>query len=563
MKISSKKKLFGLLALMLTGIFVLAACGGGGGTAATPTPGTPGQETTAPTPGPPADVDLENIEPAFRRFADEPITLDWLVVQGWIADVNESLVAQRIFEETGIRLNLIDPGGMEAEVINTMVAAGTLPDIISISNVNLLWPELIEAGLVLPLNELANRYDPYFWNVAQPDTVMWYTMDDGNIFRYPNYSITFADVEQGFAQVNPVFMVAEDIYEALGRPDMTYPEGFLQALRDARDMFPERNGFPLIPLGVQAFGVNGNQSLDLQLMDFLAVPRADGQGNMLDRHLDEEWQNWLRVIRQVVEEGMFDVDAMVDTSVQINERIAQGRYFALMSAWTALQHAQDSLLVHHPEMALIPTHGPRNSNGAAPRLDAGHLNGWVGTAITSNVRDAERAMSLITYMLMPETQVMLAYGPEGIGFNWIDGEAVPTDWAMDLLENNAAYFQQHVGGMQQYFMLRHMPTQARFFDPVPQVALRPFRDFALPMGVNVSPYVVSLAEAPDIALINQNVNLAWGETLPQLLLASSDEEFDRMFAEWIERRYNIGFGQVLEEQTRQHRLNLQRLGIDY
>jgi putative aldouronate transport system substrate-binding protein len=172
-------------------------------------------------------------------------------------------------------------------------------------------------------------------------------------------------------------MVNEYVYEALGRPDMTRPDTFLQALRDARDMFPEINGFPTIPLGVQAFGVNGNVSLDGQLMGFLDVPWSDGQGNRIDRQLNEEWQGWLRVIRQAVEEGLFDVDAMVDTSVQINERIASGRYFALMYAWTALQHAQDSLLAHSPQYALIPTNGPRNSAGDPPRHDGGNLNGWV------------------------------------------------------------------------------------------------------------------------------------------------------------------------------------------
>ena len=49
------------------------------------------------------------------------------------------------------------------------------------------------------------------------------------------------------------FLVRKDMYEALGKPDMTTPEGFLGALRAAKAKFGTVNGQPLIPVGFQEF----------------------------------------------------------------------------------------------------------------------------------------------------------------------------------------------------------------------------------------------------------------------------------------------------------------------
>ena len=73
-------------------------------------------------------------------------------------------------EEDGVNVNFIVPAGNEVEKMNTMIASGTLPDFITLG-----WYEdavkMIEGDLVLPLNELADQYDPYFYKVTDPAKV--------------------------------------------------------------------------------------------------------------------------------------------------------------------------------------------------------------------------------------------------------------------------------------------------------------------------------------------------------------------------------------------------------
>ena len=74
----------------------------------------------------------------------------------------------------------------------------------------------------------------------------------------------------------------KDIYEAIGSPDMTTPEGFSAAVKKAVEMFPEVDGKPLIPIGAHVFTNQGNVSFDNYLMDFLAVP-WEKDGKLYDR----------------------------------------------------------------------------------------------------------------------------------------------------------------------------------------------------------------------------------------------------------------------------------------
>ncbi len=47
-------------------------------------------------------------------------------------------------------------------------------------------------------------------------------------YGYPNYSNTKADYESGNIPVNDNFVIREDVYNALGKPDVSTPEKFLK-----------------------------------------------------------------------------------------------------------------------------------------------------------------------------------------------------------------------------------------------------------------------------------------------------------------------------------------------
>ena len=85
-------------------------------------------------------------------------------------------------------------------------------------------------------------------------------MEDGNIYGYPCSATTLQDYEEKKESMasNQTFVVRKDIYEAIGSPDMSTQEGFLEAVEKAVEMFPEVNGEKLIPVGAHVFDNEGN-----------------------------------------------------------------------------------------------------------------------------------------------------------------------------------------------------------------------------------------------------------------------------------------------------------------
>lgn len=165
-----------------------------------------------------ADVMEEGTLEGWRLHADEPITLDWYINYSWFSTPwGGNLVSDTITEETGVDVNFMVPSGNEAEKMNALIAADSLPDIITLGWWEPAVNELIEKDMVYALNELGSEYDMYFYEVTDPDVVEWFTRDDGNIYCYPNSSFTPKDLEENEnISANQNFLVRKDIYEAIG-----------------------------------------------------------------------------------------------------------------------------------------------------------------------------------------------------------------------------------------------------------------------------------------------------------------------------------------------------------
>ena len=91
--------------------------------------------------------------PAWQRYVDEPITLDWYINYSWFATPwGENLVSQTITEETGVSVNFITPMGNEEEKLNSLIASDKLPDIITLGYWETQIDEMIEKDMVYALN---------------------------------------------------------------------------------------------------------------------------------------------------------------------------------------------------------------------------------------------------------------------------------------------------------------------------------------------------------------------------------------------------------------------------
>src|SRR5574344_923554 len=120
--------------------------------------------------------------PGWELNASKPVKFDWYVNFSWFArHWGDSEGSKYITQKTGVDVNFIVPAGNEAEKLNAMIAGDALPDIITLGWWEGQIPMMIDSGLVEPLDELAKEYDPYFFKVANPDKVGWYTQGRASV----------------------------------------------------------------------------------------------------------------------------------------------------------------------------------------------------------------------------------------------------------------------------------------------------------------------------------------------------------------------------------------------
>lgn len=502
----------------------------------------------------------ETVEPGWKKDTS-PVTFDWYVHFSWYNyNWGETLISKYVQEKTGVSINFIVPAGNENEKLNTMIASNTLPDFVTLG----WWEDgvrkMIDGGLVYSLNELADKYDPYFYEVASPQVLKWYEQDDGKTYGYPNFAVAPEDYDK-YEKIpsNQTFVVRKDMYEALGKPDMRTPEGFLAALKAAKEKFPEVNGQPLIPIGLHEFTDTGNYSLESYLANFLAIPR-EKDGKLYDFREDPEYIRWLKTFRKANEMGLLSPDIFIDKRAQMEEKIAQGRYFAMLYQRTDFVAAQQALYERDPNSIYIAVDGPANSNLDPPKLAGPGISGWTLTMITKNCKHPDRAIRFVSYWLSEEGQRDMYLGRQGETWDIIDGKEQYLPEYAEMARNNREQFDKVVG-QDPLWMLGNSLIQMRWA-PEPGPAVRQLEEWTYGKAVSYAIYdnLIPPSDSEEGIIASRIADL-WGQTLPKLLLAKSDEEFDQIYQDFLKKRAEAGYEKLLAWQMQKLEENKKKLGI--
>lgn len=557
MKSKSKKMMMLLMAAVM--VFSLAACSGGNNNAknesANNTSGnTPSSNETVTPPS--AD------EPGWKSDT-APITFDWYLNFAWFPNKwGVDPTSQYVTKKTGVDINFIVPAGNENEKLNTLIASGKLPDFITLG----WWEDgvkkMIEGDLVLPLNKLAEEYDPYFFKVSDPDKLNWYTQEDGNVYGYPNSSSSPKDYEQfGDTYVsNQTFVVRKDIYEAIGSPDMRTPEGFLNALKAAKEKFPQIDGQPIIPLGLHEFTPTGNDSLEQYIQNFLAIPR-EKDGKLYNRETDPEYVRWLKTLRQANQDGLLAKDIFIDKRAQMEEKIVQGRYFAMLYQRTDFGAQLGTLYQKDPNKIYIAVDGPANTNLDAPRLNGPGISGWTVTLISKDVKDKARAIKFLSYLNSEEGQKDLFLGEKGVSYDTIDGVDQFLPEVFDLMNTDRAAFDKQYGSSFTFWMLQNTNITQQWA-PKSVEPYKQLEDWTLGKTVSNSEFdlIDPLANSDEGIILGKIKDLR-GKTLPKLLMASSEAEFDKIWNDYIKKQEDLGLDKVMAFQQTKYEENKKKLGM--
>lgn len=551
----SKKRLSKVLALTMATILsvgMLAGCGKTKNNASnTPSTSTEEKKET-----------LSADQPGWKEDTS-PITFDWYMNFSWFATKwGGDATSKYITNKTGVSVNYIVPAGNENEKLNTMLASGKLPDLLTLGWWEDAAKKMIEGEMVLPLNKLAEQYDPYFITVGDAQKLSWYTQENGNVYGYPNASSSPKDFEtyKDKKPSNQTFLVRKDMYEALGKPDMRTPEGFLNALKAAKEKFGTVDGQPLIPLGLNEFGDVGNTSLEGYLQNFLAIP-MEKDSKLYDRTTDPDYIKWLKTFREANDMGLLAKDIFIDKRAQMEEKIAQGRYFAMIYQRSDMAAQEQALFAKDPNSIYIAVDGPANSNLDQPKLAGDGLAGWTITLISKDCKDPKRAIRFLSYLISEEGQKDMFLGEKGVTWDTIDGKDQFKPEVLDLLNKDRAAFDKQYGASHTHWMLMDTNMMLQWAPPTAEPA-KQLEDWTKGKTISYAVFdgINPTGDSEEGVAANSIAQL-WGKTLPKLLMAKSDAEFDKLFNEFTEKRKAAGFDKVLEYQQSQYETNKKKLGL--
>lgn len=558
-----KKDFKKLMALALVAVMVLSMAACGKKNESTNTTTTPeATETPGTTDGATNQTEDGETVPGWQQNKDDKVTLTWYINFSWFTTPwGENLISKTITEETGVNIEFIVPAGNEAEKLNSLIASDTLPDLVTLGWYEAQVKDIVADGMVYALDELATEYDPYWFEVADAGRVGWFTQEDGHVYGYPNSSFSPADYEKyDNISSNQTFLVRKDIYEAIGSPDMTTPEGFKAAVKAAVEQYPEINGQPIIPIGAHEFGAVGNVSFDQYLSNFLAIP-YEKDGKVYDRFTDAELVRWLKTFRELGQEGYLADDIFIDKRAQMEEKIAQGLYFCMLYQRTDLQTQQKVLFENDPNSIYMAIDGPKNSNGDAYTLPGTGINGWTLTMISKNCERPDRAIQLFSYLMSEQGQLMTWLGVEGVTWDYVDGVPTMKEEVRELLNTDRKEYDKQYGSDSAYWMFQDNAMALKWAVPTAE-PLGQLERWTFPYVMSTSQYDVTLTAGTDEADIQTKVDNEWGVVLPKLLLAESEEEFDSIWNNFMKQREDWGMQSVLDVKTSMMTDAKTKLGIE-
>lgn len=479
-------------------------------------------------------------------------TVDWYLNLSWFTGKwGSDWVSQKIKQETGFDVNvIIPPAGGESQRLTTLIASGNLPDMMTLDWSDANIDQMVSAGMLNPINELAAKYSPDFNKYADKDVMVWNQKADGNVYGYNCYTTDPDDVKNSDKIYSNYDMwVRKDIYEAIGKPDMTTTDGFLNALKAAKAKYPN-----VIAMGMKPFqsanDSNGCLSLARELQDFLAVPYQTSDGKLYDRNTDPEYLRWLKMFREATAEKLIPPDDFADTQDQINTDLQSGKYFCMLDQWTDYTAQVATWDSANPGKEYMAVNGPKNQSGASYTLSAGSPNGWLTTVFPKSGKHSANAIQFATYMLTPQSLELQMAGIEGKTFTKQNGKYVMTDSYKQMLSKDPDNAEK-VTGVNHWAYFCSTAQNNSYFDTTLD-STKLIRDWNKPYGTYTGafefvPFTANSTEAKDQAA----VYTLWDTTLPQLLRSGSDSQFDSILSGYKTQRDKAGYTTVVAAEQKQ------------
>lgn len=351
---------------------------------------------------------------------------------------SETPVTKKVKELTGVTIEWQETtAGDYTEKIALMCATGDYPDLIAPSTAT---PMLYDAGAILKLNDLIDKYGPNIKKFFGPEILKkarW-NLSDKEIYYFPGGGIG----EVPNAERQDGYFIQLAALKDLGYPKIVTLTDYENAVKTYKDKNPTIDGKASIGMtlcfdswhGLFSGGMleasyaagQGYRNNDWEMFTDLNTHKSIVATRTPEFKEAWKWYNHMNAI------GLIDPESYVQKFDQYLAKISQGRVIGFGDdiGW----HATEAIRTLTTDKKYDRLYAPMPATiNADTKFGAYNQGSWVpafGVCITTSCKDPVRATQFFDWLCTDEAQILNNWGLEGVNYTVENGQRVisPEEW---------------------------------------------------------------------------------------------------------------------------------------
>lgn len=369
----------------------------------------------------------------------EPVTLTLFSAFTLAVDgVQDDPVAKEIQRVTGITMDIFSGAGGNTdvkEILAARIASNDLTDMVEILDLNQRM-NVIKAGLVIPLDDLVQKFGPNLTNDPQSALRILYQRKydspDGKLYAIKTLG---GGGQNPYGPVEANY-IRWSVYDKIGRPPIKTSDDLLNVLKQMQEASPKT------PSGKKVYGMGywfgdsqvwGDWPLSCNFAAGWALPGStqgycwgdysiatdDFVGPTPVTNPDSVFYSFIKFFNKAWRMGLIDPESFTQKYDQYSNNIAEGRYLHLFfSPAVAAAEAEVQKTIKDDGWVVVPP-----LDGSTKMII--NLNTSIGTRswlISKTCKNPERAIQLLDYAASTEGNRLILSGIKGVNYTEVNGK---------------------------------------------------------------------------------------------------------------------------------------------
>ena len=382
-------------------------------------------------------VETRDDEAVIRAYIQQAVTTESGIWEGW--------AAQKLYEDTGIRVDFQPTGSEVEQKLKQYIAAGTLPDILGFRNLEQAQMAM-DAGLLLPLSDYQELLPSIFETEVYKKAVS-YTREQASGGRGHLFIVPVSIGPASYNSYNWLPMLQWDAYRKAGFPRITTLEDYLDAAEQMTkvkpftengekvygfSLFSDWDKYSAMEIATLSFfyGIDTEYVSPLMETDVITL----NMRSILED--DSFYRRALHFYFEANQRGLLDPDSRTQTYSNLEKKYSEGRI--LFSCFSWLTGTYNDVISGHVNNAEAPDGFacvPADDMKIYEAPDQTIGRNWY-LAVCSNTKYPEKACEFLNWLYDPEVEAYLYNGPEGITWEYDEnGEPCVTEEGWNIINN--------------------------------------------------------------------------------------------------------------------------------